>query len=86
MNRDFANGILVAEIFNRYYPNELLLNLLYTGDSIQQKQSNWSQLAKFFNRHAISVPQEAMEAVWLCHDNAAVQFIENLYTLLTHRK
>jgi hypothetical protein len=39
--RDFANGYIVAAIFNRYYHGEIQVWSLYTGNSKQQKQSNW---------------------------------------------
>ena len=31
ITRDFANGLLVAQIFSRYFPNEIPVNLFYTG-------------------------------------------------------
>jgi hypothetical protein len=39
--RDFANGYLIALIFSRYYPNEIQIQTLYTGDSMKVKQNNW---------------------------------------------
>ncbi|XJO77732.1 hypothetical protein BDV3_002274 [Batrachochytrium dendrobatidis] len=81
--RDFANGYLIAEIFSRYYPNELQVWLLYTGDSTPQKANNWDVIGKFFKRNNINIPKEAMEAVMHCHADAAIRFVENLYMLLT---
>ncbi|KAI8918784.1 hypothetical protein BC831DRAFT_482403, partial [Entophlyctis helioformis] len=83
--RDFANGYLVAEIFSRYYPNELQVWLFYTGDSTNQKSNNWEVLAKFFRKHNVNVPKEAMDAVMNCHTDAAVRFVENVYMLLTNK-
>ncbi|KAH6589755.1 hypothetical protein BASA50_009847 [Batrachochytrium salamandrivorans] len=82
--RDFANGYLIAEIFLRYYPNQLQVCLLYTGDSTPQKSSNWDVLHKFFKRNGIHIPRDDIDAVMHCHSNAAVRFVENVYMLLTN--
>ncbi|KAL2919461.1 hypothetical protein HK105_201107 [Polyrhizophydium stewartii] len=79
--RDFANGYLMAEIFSRYYPGQIQVWLLYTGDSTAQKANNWV----VFRRNGINVPREAMDAVMHCHADAAVRFVENIYMLVTSR-
>ncbi|KND04372.1 uncharacterized protein SPPG_00101 [Spizellomyces punctatus DAOM BR117] len=86
--RDFSNGYLIAEIFCRYYPNDLLLNVqqFYTGDSNAQKVKNWEQLEKFFKKHDIGIPKEAMHAVMTCQVDAATLFVENVYMMLTKRR
>ncbi|KAI8800992.1 hypothetical protein BJ742DRAFT_47775 [Cladochytrium replicatum] len=84
--RDFANGFLIAEIFSRYYMHDLDVNLFYTGHSTEHKTKNWEQLAKFFKKHGIRIPSEAMDAVMQTADDAAVQFVQNIYTLLTGRR
>ncbi|TPX44576.1 hypothetical protein SeMB42_g03547 [Synchytrium endobioticum] len=81
--RDFCNGVLVAEVLSRYFVGKIQVNLLYTSESVERREDNWRQLAKFFKKQQISVPQEAMNAVLHCHPNAAVLFICNVYTLLT---
>jgi hypothetical protein len=81
--RDFANGLLIGEIFACYFPGELTLATFYTGDSTICKQKNWSRLARFFTKHDIVIPGDAMSAVLMNHDTAAILFVENLYTMLT---
>ncbi|KAJ3217690.1 spermatogenesis-associated protein 4 [Clydaea vesicula] len=81
--RDFANGYLIAEIFNYHYPGELLIPCFYTGDSKEIKTKNWDQLQKFFKKNNIQIPNEAVHAIKNHHLNAAIYFIENTYTLLT---
>ncbi|KAJ3306691.1 spermatogenesis-associated protein 4 [Kappamyces sp. JEL0829] len=83
--RDFANGYLVAAIFARYYPGELQPWSLYTGHSRGLKANNWSVIEKFFLRHHIDIPREAVEAVMNCQSGAAIRFVENVYTLLTNK-
>ncbi|TPX38316.1 hypothetical protein SmJEL517_g00300 [Synchytrium microbalum] len=83
--RDFANGVLIAEILSRYFVGELQVNLLYTGDSRERREDNWQQLSKFFQRKGIQVPQEAMHAVLNCHQEAAIMFLCNVYSMLTGR-
>ena len=39
--RDVCNGYLIAEIFSRYYPNEIQIESFYTGTSTEQKANNW---------------------------------------------
>ncbi|KAJ3233826.1 spermatogenesis-associated protein 4 [Chytriomyces hyalinus] len=84
--RDFANGVLIAEIFSRYFPNQLNINLFYSGTGCEQKANNWNQLQKFFKRNDINIPEEAMDAVMKCQPDAAVLFIENIHMLLTNRR
>ncbi|KAJ3043248.1 spermatogenesis-associated protein 4 [Rhizophlyctis rosea] len=91
---NFANGLLISEIFARYYPSEQLLepHKFYKGESAGLKRSNWvgwsavEQLQKFFKLHNIVIPQEACDAVMNCQIDAASLFVENLYTLLTGRR
>ncbi|TPX69566.1 hypothetical protein SpCBS45565_g02273 [Spizellomyces sp. 'palustris'] len=88
--RDFSNGYLIAEIFCRYYPNDLLLNVqqFYTGESNAQKVKNWEQLEKCKNQSLqdIGIPKEAMHAVMTCQVDAATLFVENVYMMLTKRR
>ncbi|KAI9206170.1 uncharacterized protein BJ171DRAFT_580248 [Polychytrium aggregatum] len=84
--RDFANGYLVGEIFSRYFPGEIHIHRFYTGDSMGLRENNWSELAKFFQKQSIKIPQEAMNAVMTCQPDAAVLFVRNTFALLTNRR
>ncbi|ORY46476.1 hypothetical protein BCR33DRAFT_715549 [Rhizoclosmatium globosum] len=79
--RDFANGVIIAEIFSRYFPNQLNIDLFYSGSGMEQKQNNWLQLQKFFKKNDINIPPEAVNAVMTCQPNAAILFVENIHRL-----
>lgn len=42
--RDFANGVLVAEIFSWYFPGDLRLGAFQNGTSLRTKLCNWARL------------------------------------------
>ena len=46
IQRDFSNGLLIAEIFSRYYPMDVSIDCFYTGSSLKQKANNWEQIEK----------------------------------------
>ncbi|ORX48118.1 hypothetical protein BCR36DRAFT_413269 [Piromyces finnis] len=52
---DFGNGFVVAEILNRYYPQDVRLNSFDTGQSKNCRKENWQLLKRMFNKFGISV-------------------------------
>ena len=76
-------GLLIAEIFSRYYPNQINSEGFYTGTSTIQKYANWNHLSVFFKNNGINIPKEAIDSIMNSKNDAAVLFVENLYTLLT---
>ncbi len=60
---DFANGYLVAEIVQKYYPQALNANLFSTGVSLPSKLNNWGQLKLVFQRHHIAIDDASIDAV-----------------------
>ena len=42
--RDFSNGLLIAEIFSWYYPQDITMHSFYNGASIDLKLRNWNLL------------------------------------------
>ena len=44
ISRDFADGVLMAEIVKYYLPNLVEIHNYSSAHSIQQKQYNWSTL------------------------------------------
>ena len=53
--RDFSNGFLVAEIFSKFYSNDIEMHSFDTGLSISAKISNWGLLEKFFRKYEINI-------------------------------
>jgi len=84
--RDLADGRVVAEIFNRYYQNQINIDVLYSSPSYKNREDNWNQLRKFFKKHKINVPQSIIIPVLNCYDEGAIEFLKYIYTLLTNRR
>lgn len=90
VRRDFANGFLVAEIFSRYFPQDVQMHSFDNGSSLEKKLNNWEVLKKFFIRKRVPVEIDLVEATVHAKEGrdkrpAAVSFIEQVYTCLTNR-
>mmetsp|Transcript_36374 Transcript_36374/g.85393 ORF Transcript_36374/g.85393 Transcript_36374/m.85393 type:complete len:859 (+) Transcript_36374:55-2631(+) len=83
--RDFANGFLVAEIFSRYYPQDVQMHAYDNGISLARKVDNWKQLEKFFRRAGVPINRDMIDSVLHAKPDAAVPLIEAIYTFLTSR-
>ncbi|KAJ3347377.1 spermatogenesis-associated protein 4 [Entophlyctis luteolus] len=83
---DLANGVVIADIFDAYFPGQINTHLFYSGSGLEQKRNNWDQLKKFFKKNEIYIPAEAIDAVMTCQHDAAVLFLENVHMLLTNRR
>jgi hypothetical protein len=44
--RDFANGVLVAQIFSRYFETDISMHGFINGNSLKVKRDNWAQLSR----------------------------------------
>ena len=91
VKRDFSNGFMVAEIFSRYYVNDVQMHSFENGSSLTKKLDNWMQLQKFFKRkllpQGIEIEAELIDDVIHCKtDEAAGKLIGQIYTILTGRK
>ncbi|KAL0212729.1 hypothetical protein RCL1_006355 [Eukaryota sp. TZLM3-RCL] len=86
VKRDFANGFLIAEIFSRYYPQDVQLHSFENGQSLPRKQDNWSQLQRFFTKRAIPFDAQIIQDTIHCKPDAAMTLIESFYTFLTKRE
>ena len=86
VKRDFSNGFLVAEIFSRYYANDIAMHSYDNGSSTERKLNNWKLLQKFYVKRGVPLlGKELIEDVVRCKDMAAVAFVEMMYKFLTAR-
>jgi len=85
VKRDFSNGFLIAEIFSRYYPNDIQMHSFDYGSASSRKSDNWQQLGKFFRKREIPIEQDMIEGMIQCRSETAVQFLQKIYTFLTKK-
>ncbi|XP_056626018.1 spermatogenesis-associated protein 4 [Triplophysa dalaica] len=86
MRRDFSNGYLVAEIFSWYFPKDFHMHSYDNGASVATKQSNWSQIDKFFVKHCIGLSKEVIDGTIHSKPGAAELLIQDIYSILTNRR
>jgi len=86
VKRDFSNGYLIAEIFSRYYQQDVEMHSYDNGQALQRKLDNWAQLFKFFNKKGIKLDRDCINDVVHCKSNEApVKLLSAIYKLLTGR-
>nr|XP_055033654.1 spermatogenesis-associated protein 4 [Misgurnus anguillicaudatus] len=86
VRRDFSNGYLVAEIFSWYFPKDFHMHSYENGASLPTKQSNWSQIEKFFVKQNISLSKEVIDGTIHCKPGAAELLVQDIYSILTNRR
>ncbi|GAB1598333.1 spermatogenesis-associated protein 4-like isoform X1 [Argonauta hians] len=84
--RDLANGYLIAEIFNRYYPFEVDMTYFSTGISLYARRHNWYQLSKFFKKKKIDISQACIDGTIFFKERFTLQMMQTIYKLLTDKK
>lgn len=84
--RDFSNGFLVAEIFSKYYPQEVKMHSFDTGLSISAKLSNWGLLEKLFRKLSIRIYKKDWDPVIYSAPEAATSLITKVYEFVTDQK
>lgn len=79
IERDFSDGVMVAELVRYYFPNWVELHNYAAANNTQQKMINWGLLnRKVFSRFDLNVPEEVMRNI--CNGKTGV--VENfLYNL-----
>ncbi|CEL97882.1 unnamed protein product [Vitrella brassicaformis CCMP3155] len=85
VRRDFSNGFLVAEIFSRYYPQDVTLHSYDNASKLAAKNNNWEQLYKFFRRKNIPLNKSDFEPVIYSAPGAAIMLLNKIYNFLTKR-
>lgn len=86
VKRDFSNGFLIAEIFSRYFKQDVQMHSYDNGTSIQRKKDNWALLEKFFKKNNIQIDKQLIEDVIHCKAGASIPLIEKVYMSLTNKQ
>ena len=82
--RDIANGYIVAEICSRYW-QDVDLRQFDNGAGSKIKSANWAVLKCLFAHHDAQLPESLVADVMNMKDDAAQNFLQALYSLLTGR-
>ncbi|XP_070613580.1 spermatogenesis-associated protein 4 isoform X2 [Erythrolamprus reginae] len=82
--RDFSNGYLIAEIFSRYFPEDIHMNSFLNGTSLRVKLINWEILEKFFRKRNLKTTRELIDGTIHFKPGAAEMFVQDIYTMLTN--
>lgn len=86
VRRDFENGFLVAEIFSRYFPQDVRMHGYANAVSSHYKNDNWKQLKLLCDKQGIALPHDLVEGTSKGVHGAAVSLIEYLYEMFTGKK
>ena len=86
VRRAFNNGFLVAEIFSRYFPSDISMHSFSNTENYARKRDNWNQLHIFFYRRKIPIVISSMDALILNEQDTTLEFVRQVYTLLTERQ
>ena len=77
--RDFADGVLVAEIVSHYFPRLVELHNYSAANSYAQKIYNWNTLnTKVFRKLGFTVQKQELDELCNCHAQAAEKLLKQL--------
>lgn len=81
IEKDFADGVMVAELIKYYFPTWVDLHNYPTANSTQQKLINWGLLnRKILYRFGLNVPEPVMRGICLGKGGLVEVFLYNLRT------
>lgn len=81
IEKDFADGVMVAELIKYYFPTWVDLHNYPTANSTQQKLINWGLLnRKILYRFGLNVPEPVMRGICLGRSGLVEVFLYNLRT------
>jgi hypothetical protein len=83
--RDFANGLLIAEIVDRYMPGELTMSAIDGGSALARKLDNWDQLNKVFSKIDVPISKEVIDGTLHCKVGAAEVLVQMLYMYFSQK-
>jgi len=77
--RDFADGVLMAEVIRHYFPALVELHNYPAANSTQQKMYNWNTLnAKVLRKLGYNMPRDDIEAVLQCRPGAVERVLNTV--------
>lgn len=71
----------MAEIFNRYYPDDIEMYSIDNGKALDKRKNNWEFLQRFFNKRNIPFKYADYDGVMHKAPKAGYEFLKRLYTL-----
>ncbi|KAK9830738.1 hypothetical protein WJX74_004611 [Apatococcus lobatus] len=83
--RDAANGRLVAGIFLKYFPEDVLLTAFPNGTSAKCKQENWKMLQRIAAKRDIFFEDDIVRKITQGEPGAATALLEGLHQQLGSR-
>ena len=76
---------MIAEIFSRYFPSDINMHTFEYHESMKNKRNNWGQLIVFFKRRDLPILIKNVDSLVTNEGNATIEFVKQVYTLLTER-
>ena len=82
--RDFADGVLTAEIVHHYFPRIVEVHNYPSANSYAQKMYNWQTLnARVFKKIGWQLRQEELDAICSCQMQAVERMLKQLQVRLS---
>ncbi|UJR33759.1 hypothetical protein I4U23_021186 [Adineta vaga] len=79
IEKDFSDGVMVAELIKHYFPNWVDTHNYATSNSTQQKLVNWGLLnRKVLCKFDLNVPEQIMRGICLGRSGLVEMFLYNL--------
>jgi len=87
INRDFADGVLVAEVIHSYFPQRVEKHNYIPSSGRQGKLTNWATLnRKVLSKFGFTVPQDVIENIIAAKPNYVEIFLNGLKRIIEAEK
>lgn len=87
INRDFADGVLVAEVIHSYFPQRVEKHNYISSSGRQGKLTNWATLnRKVLSKFGFTVPQDVIENIIAAKPNYVEIFLNGLRRIIEAEK
>ena len=71
---------------SRYFPLDLSMHGFSNMENYGRKRDNWQQLQLFFYKRKIPIVLSSVDALILNEQDTTLEFVKQIYTLLTERQ